>query len=550
MSVMILPLEGPDADGPAPTPPLEGRRSAPGLRTRFGPGDGVSRCAPGSRGRGRRRGALAALLLALLAPAASGAFGLDDVAKQAEAQAKLPFRDPSGEVPRWLTAISYDQWRDVRFRPELALWRDAKIPFEVQFFHPGLFYDRTVQVHVVDAQGIHPVPFNPSNFDYGRNDFGSRVPQDLGYAGLRLHYPIKKRDYKDEVIVFLGASYFRAVGRDEVYGLSARALAVDTASPTGEEFPFFREFWLERPGPGAKAMVVYALLDSRRLTGAYRFAVYPGAETRVDIQSRIFFRAPVEKLGIGPLTSMFYHGENTVLDFEDFRPEVHDSDGLALHSSTGEWLWRPIDNRRRLEVSSFDLPDPKGFGLLQRDRDFDHYQDLEARYDLRPSAWVEPVGSWGRGRIELVEIPTDDEVNDNVAMYWVPEARAAPGEPAEYDYTLHWFNELPDQPPGGRVASTRLDRRDDTWRFVVDFVGKELSALPPETVLQAVVTMGSGSPDDGEIVEQFVEKNPVTGGFRLVFRVRPGRREPLPVRAFLQQGTGALTETWSYLLVP
>jgi glucans biosynthesis protein len=500
---------------------------------------------------GPRGAALPLLVAALLLPAAaSRGFGLDDVAKRAEALARQAFRDPAGSVPAWLTQVSYDQWRDIRFRPDQALWRDEKVPFQVQFFHPGLFYDRTVGVHVVDAKGEHEVPFNPSHFDYGRNDFGSRVPQDLGYAGLRLHHPIKRRDYFDEVIVFVGASYFRAVGRDHVYGLSARGLAVDTASPAGEEFPYFREFWLEKPAATARSIVLYALLDSRRLTGAYRFEVKPGASTRVDVESRIFFREPIEKLGIGPLTSMFFHGENTPIPFEDFRPEVHDSDGLLLHSSTGEWLWRPLDNRRRLELSSFELPDPKGFGLVQRDRDFDHYQDLEARYDLRPSVWVEPVGAWGRGRVELVEIPTDDEINDNIAAYWIPEQRAVPGSPASFAYALYWYGDEALRPPGGRVAATRLDRRDDTWRFVIDFTGKALEAIPPETVLQGVVTIGSGSPDDGELVGQFVEKNPLTGGFRLVFRVRPARREPLPLRAFLQQGAGALTETWSYLLVP
>jgi glucans biosynthesis protein len=507
-------------------------------------------CRASAPPRAPRALALALLAALLQAPPAARAFDLDDVAKKAEAQARQAFRDPAGEVPVWLREVSYDQWRDIRFRPDLALWRDLKLPFQVQFFHPGLYYDRTVKVNVVDAKGSRPVPFNPSNFDYGRNEFGSRIPQDLGYAGLRLHYPIKKKDYLDEVIVFVGASYFRAVGRDHVYGLSARGLAVDTASPAGEEFPFFREFWLERPAPTARSMVLYALLDSRRLTGAYRFEVHPGAATRVAVEARLFFREAVEKLGVAPLTSMFFHGENTALPFEDFRPEVHDSDGLLLHSASGEWLWRPLDNRRRLELSAFSLPDPKGFGLVQRDRDFDHYQDLEARYDLRPSAWVEPKGAWGGGRVELVEIPTDDEVNDNIATYWIPERPSVPGAPATYAYDLHFFGDEPARPPGGRVEATRLDRRDDTWRFVIDFTGPELAALPPETVLQGVVTIGSGAPDEGDLLGQFVEKNPVTGGFRLVFRVRPARREPLPLRAFLQQGPGALTETWSYLLVP
>jgi glucans biosynthesis protein len=297
-------------------------------------------------------------------------------------------------------------------------------------------------------------------------------------------------------------------------------------------------------------MVIYALLDSPRVAGAYRFAVFPGEQTKVDVESRLFLRAEIEKLGIAPLTSMFFFGENSDRRFDDFRPEVHDSDGLLLAGQSGEWLWRPLDNRERLQVSSFDLPDPKGFGLIQRDRNFDHYQDLEARFDLRPSGWVVPATAWGRGRVELVEIPTDEDVNDNVVAYWVPERPMAPGAPAEFSYTVWWYSDDPERPPGGRVEATRIERRGDSWRFVVDFHGKPLEALPPETVLQGVVTIGAGTGQEGELVEQRVEKNPVTGGFRLVFRVRPSRGDPLPLRAFLQRGDGALTETWSYLLAP
>ena len=201
---------------------------------------------------------------ALAAPPGAGAFDLEDVAKRAEEQARAPFRPPVGEVPEWLTQITYDQWRDIRFRPETALWKGQGLPFTAQFFHPGLFYNRTVNVNVVDATGVHPVPFSPSHFDYGRNDFASRVPQDLGYAGFRIHYPIKTAAYQDEVIVFLGASYFRAIGRDHLYGLSARGLAIDTVVPSGEEFPNFTEFWLVKPAADAKQMVIHALLDFAR----------------------------------------------------------------------------------------------------------------------------------------------------------------------------------------------------------------------------------------------------------------------------------------------
>jgi periplasmic glucans biosynthesis protein len=493
---------------------------------------------------------LAAALSLLLGTPPALAFGLDDVAEKARAMAKEAFRDPRGEVPNWLLQIDYDQWRDIRFRKDRALWRKQKLPFEVQFFHPGLYYDRTIRMHEVDASGVKDVPFSPDLFDYGRNEFASRVPQDLGFAGFRVHYPLKRRDYKDELIVFLGASYFRALGTDNVYGLSARALAIDTGLPSGEEFPFFREFWLERPRPGARELVIYALLDSQSMTGAYRMAVRPGVQTVIQVESRLFFRRAVAKLGLGPFTSMFFFGEGDTHG-PDFRPEVHDSDGLLMADRGGEWLWRPLRNPGRLRISTFEAPSPVGFGLLQRDRNFDHYQDLETRQDLRPSAWVAPKGEWGPGHVELVEIPTDSERHDNIVASWVPERSQGSVEPAQYAYELRFFSEDSTLPPGGRAVATRRDRgtHDDAWRYVVDFEGPGLTTIADEIVLQGVVSSRS-TDGDADILEQQVQKNPVTGGWRLVFQVRPRGRAPVDLRAFLRRGEQTLTETWVETLEP
>jgi glucans biosynthesis protein len=492
---------------------------------------------------------LAVVLLAV--PVSVAAFDLDDVAKQASAMAAESFRDPRGEVPGWLLEIGYDQWRDIRFRTDRALWGDRGLPFEAQFFHPGLYYDRVVRVHEVDASGVHEVPFSPDLFDYGRNEFASRVPQSLGFAGFRLHYPLKRRDYRDELIVFLGASYFRALGKDHVYGLSARGLAIDTALPTGEEFPFFRAFWLVRPKAGARAVAIYALLDSPSVTGAYRFAVQPGEQTVIDVEARLFFRRAVAKLGLGPLTSMFFFGEGDSKPRPDYRPEVHDSDGLLIAERSGEWIWRPLQDPRRLRVSAFQSPSPVGFGLLQRDRAFDHFQDLETHQEQRPSAWVAPKGKWGPGHVELVEIPTDSERHDNIVSYWVPARREGSVEPLRFAYELRFYSDDTTLPPGGRAVATRRDRgtRDDSYRYVVDFEGPGLRSIPEEIVLQGVVS--SRSPDgDAEVIEQQVQKNPVTGGWRLVFQVRPRGNAPVDLRAFLRRGEQSLTETWVETLEP
>ncbi|HEV7733468.1 MAG TPA: glucan biosynthesis protein G [Candidatus Binatia bacterium] len=484
-------------------------------------------------------------------PAKPAPFDFETLAQHAEKLAAADYQDGKGKVPDFLTSITYDQWRDIRYRPDRALWADKPGNFQVQFFHPGLFYDQPIAINVVSPEGVKPVPFSPSLFDYGRNDFASRVPPELGFGGFRIHFPINNPKYRDEVIVFLGASYFRAVGKDQMFGVSARGLALDTAESWGEEFPWFREFWLVRPDAKATSITVYALLDSPRVTGAYRFVVTPGAATRVDVESQLYLRKDVHKIGIAPLTSMFYRGENSLRSVVDFRPEVHDSDGVLMTLANGEWLWRPADNPERLRVSGLKADPVAGFGLLQRDRDFDHYQDLETAAERRPSVWQVPWGNWGPGRIEVVEIPTNSDTNDNLVSYWVADRELKPDKPHRFGYTQWWYADDPTRPPAGRVVATRRDHGtvENANRFVIDFAGGKLAKVPTQEVLHGMVEIQGGE-QVAEIRDQHVVANPHVGGWRLSFQVVPKTRDPIEVRAHLMLGEEVLTETWSYAIVP
>jgi periplasmic glucans biosynthesis protein len=478
------------------------------------------------------------------AAAANGRFTFDSVAQMAKKVAAEPYRAPI-PVPEFLTSIAYDDYRDIRFDTEKSWWRGSG-NFQLQFIHPGLYYKHAVKVNTIDDRGVSPVQFSPRLFSYGRNKFADKVPADLGFAGFRIAYPFNRRAEFNHVLVFAGASYFRAVAKGQVFGLSARGLAIDTGLPSGEEFPSFKEFWLERPLRAAREMSVYALLDSPSVAGAYSFVVQPGEQTVITVRARLFLRKPVKELGIAPLTSMFLYGEERPRPPEDWRPEVHDSDGLSMHSATGEWLWRPLGNPEKLRVSYFEFDNPRGFGLLQRDRSFHNYEDLETRHELRPSAWISPMGNWGKGFVKLVEIPSRKETNDNIVAYWMPRVLPAVGQPFEIAYRMTFQNPDPLPAYAGRAAATRmgLGDKEELTRIVVDFEGPKIKALPESAPIKAVIALGA----EGQLVQQAVFRNAVTGGWRLSFQVKRPKGKPLELRAFLQNGKDILTETWSYQL--
>ncbi len=510
----------------------------------------------GGRSTGGRRhrpllAAFAIFVLSIVPLRGAWAFGFDDVAQRAKELAGAPFKKGPG-LPKELQGLDYDHYRDIRYKPERFLWRGTALPFEIAFYHPGLYYDQPVKINEVTAQGVHEIAFDPDDFDYGSNKFDTGKLRGLGFAGFRVHYPVNTARYKDEVMVFLGASYLRALGKGQLYGASARGLAIDTAVSSGEEFPRFVEFWIERPAPAAKELAVYALLDSRRAAGAYRFVLKPGVETAVEVKARLFLREAVGKLGVAPLTSMYFFGENQRPSYEDYRPEVHDSDGLSVHLGNGEWIWRPLVNPKRLLVTSFATRDPSGFGLMQRDRQYLHYEDTEVHHESRPSVWVEPRGKWGAGRVELVQIPAPDETNDNIVAYWVPDAPPPPKEPYDLEYRLLWQKDIETRPPLAWVTQSRRGRGymrnpDNSISFVIDFEGPVFANLPADAKLEPVLIADSNA----QVLERNGYRNDVTGGWRMTVRLRRvDDNKPVELRGFLRQGANAISETWSYILPP
>ncbi|SFF53601.1 glucans biosynthesis protein [Fontimonas thermophila] len=485
------------------------------------------------------------------AAASSGSFDYAALKGRARALAAQAYVEPRNELPESLDKISWDDYQKLSFIREKGLWYGENLPFRIEMFHPGLFFKHPVQIYEIADDQVRHIDYDPRQFQTRGLKLG-RLPKDLGYAGFRIHHA---SDWTRDIAAFLGASYFRAVGASRQYGLSARGLAIDTGLPRPEEFPRFSVFWIERPRPDATELVVYALLDSPSITGAYRFGIRPGETLVMDVDAALYPRKPIERLGIAPLTSMYQTGENDRRYAYDFRPEIHDSDGLALWTGAGEWIWRPLVNPRDVRVNSFFDDNPRGFGLLQRDRNFDHYQDDGVWYDRRPSLWVEPRHGWGKGAVQLVEIPTVDETFDNIVAFWNPEHKTQPGEELLFAYRLHWGAQPPVHPPLATVRATGTGlggvvgrkRTYFSWRFAVDFAGGMLDLYGPDARIEAVVSASRGR-------IELVSARPLTpiGGWRALFDIVPPdtSTEPIDLRLYLRSGAHALSETWIYQWQP
>jgi glucans biosynthesis protein len=471
---------------------------------------------------------------------------------QARALAQAPYKVPSDRLPDDIAHLDWDQYQALRFRPDHALWADDKLRFHAQFFHLGLFFKRPVRMFEFADGKAQELAYDPAMFDYGKSGVKpGKLHADLGFAGFRLNFHTAP---KTDIAAFLGASYFRAVGGDRQYGLSARGLAIDTGMGRPEEFPDFVAYYLEKPSPTSNTLVVYGLLDSPSTTGAYRFAITPGDSLVMDIDAALYPRKAIERLGIAPCTSMFQYGENDRRMANDWRPEIHDSDGLSMWSGNGEWIWRPLTNPANLQFNAFADANPRGFGLLQRDREFDHYQDDGVFYDRRPSLWVEPKGSWGEGSVQLIEIPTVDETFDNIVAFWNPKKPVQPGEELLMGYRLYWGARPQAQPPLALCVATRTGlggivgqkRPYFSWRFAVDFAGGDLALLDGEAKVEPVMSVSRGQ-------VEITSARPLHAirGWRAMFDLVPDERsEPITVRLYLASKGQPLTETWLYQWQP
>ncbi|ACK49288.1 periplasmic glucan biosynthesis protein MdoG [Methylocella silvestris BL2] len=484
-------------------------------------------------------------------------FSFEGLKAAAKRRAAEPYVGPPHPAPEIVGKINYEAWGKIAFDMDHALFANGPGRFPVSFFHLGMFFQKAVEMNVVEGASAREIIYDQSYFTMPDDSVAKKLPQGAGFAGLRIQEP---RDgaldwRKNDWVAFLGAAYFRSIGALRQYGLSARAVALNVAvAGKPEEFPDFTKFYIDGSATG-DSLTIYALLEGPSIVGACRFVMTRGKGVVMDIDQTLFLRADVTRFGLAPVTSMYWFSETKKETGIDWRPEVHDSDGLAIWSGTGERIWRPLNNPPRIMASAFGDENPRGFGLLQRDRNFDHYQD-GVYYERRPSLWVEPSGKWGKGSVELVEIPTDDEIHDNIVAMWTPATPATAGSDVSLAYRLHWQADEPFPTDLARCVATRLGnggqpgqpRPKGVRKFMVEFAGPPLANLPfgekPEPVLWA---------SRGTFSYIFTEAVPddQPGHWRAQFDLTasPGI-DPVEMRLFLRSGEKILSETWIFQYHP
>ncbi|MDH0449116.1 glucan biosynthesis protein G [Shewanella sp. GD04112] len=466
------------------------------------------------------------------------AFSHDTVIELAQQLAQKPFKE-ARKAPKELIDLDYATYGKINYQENAAIWGGTPTKFSVQLFAPGFLYKNLVDIDVVENSQALPIELTESSFSVPNGAIEKLLTQVGQYAGVRLHYPINDDEVKDEFIMFQGASYFRTLSKGQIYGLSNRGLAIDVAQPKGEEYPLFKRFWVERPSKYQTAIVVHALLDSQSVTGAYRFGIYPGAPTRVEVDVTLFPRRDIAHVGLAPLTSMFLYGGLDTSDKPDYRPAVHNSEGLQIDRGNGERLWRPLNNPNKLQISAFGDEDIKGFGLIQRHRNFDYYQDLTANYQQRPSAWIEPLNDWGKGQLVLLEIPSSAETNDNIVTYWEPQGGLKQGEPYRYSYRITASNDSPSANTKARVVrSSKGQKQAKGKELLIDY-----SNIKPQDIENIVI---DASISKGKILSSRIVAHPDINGARVFVTFEPESTNVAELRIQLRKDEKPVAATWLY----
>jgi periplasmic glucans biosynthesis protein len=468
-------------------------------------------------------------------------FSAGMVVDAARALAKQPFKAPSSDIPGPLRNLAYDQYVAIRNRPGTTIWANEVVGFTLEPLHRGFLFTAPVDINLVTQGETRRLLYNSNLFDFGKLSVPADMG-DIGFSGFRILVPRDKVGFA-ELAIFQGASFFRAAAPGQNLGTMARALSIKTADPRGEEFPLIRTFWIERPTLAANNLVIHALIDSESVAGAYRFTLHPGEATIIDTECTLFARTAVDNLGLATMSATSL---STPIDHrhpDDIRPKIAEIGGVQMVTGKDEWIWRPTSNRETLQISTFVDENPRGFGFLQRDRNFDHYQDDDQHWERRPSLWIEPIGDWGPGGLQLVEIPTDSESNDNIIAYWRPQQPLPAGGEIAFAYRQFWCWTPPVRPELATVSTTRSGHAPNARRrrFLVEFRGEVLGLPQQEPDIKAIINANPGSIS---LLRQFWSHESKT--HRILFELDPGNEAFSELRLVLEAAAKPISETWLY----
>lgn len=474
----------------------------------------------------------------------AGPFDWNSVVDIARGLSKRPYKAPAADLPDAFGNLNYEQYVSIRNQPGTAIWSGDNLGYAIEPLHRGFLFTTPVQINVIEGGHVRTLAYRATDYDFGQ----IKAPldtKDIGFSGFRILQT--RQDASVEIAIFQGASFFRAVARGQNYGVTARGLAIRTADPKGEEFPVFRAFWIEQPSLATNSLVVYALLDSDSLSGAFRLTFRGGEATICDTECTLFPRVAIENIGLGAMSATFLSGSLDRRRSDDVRPNLFDVAGLQMLNGHDEWLWRPIASRETLQVSGFQDENPRGFGCLQRDRDFSKFLDDDHHWEMRPSLWIEPIGDWGPGSVNLVEIPSDSEVNQNVVVFWRPKPGLAAGSETAFAYRQYWCWAPPDRPSLATVSVSRAGRQPGAAsnskrrRFLVEFTG---DVFTDGAQAQDIVPNLSAGPGSIIAVRSFI--TPARKSFRVLFDVEAGSDPLLEMRLQLEQQGKPISETWLY----
>lgn len=468
-------------------------------------------------------------------------FSFDRLLEQAESLSQTGHNAPRLSLPSELANLNRERYQAIQYKDNAALWNEDHQNFRMKLFHTGFQYRTPVKIEIVENGTSTPVPYSTELFNFNPPLKQPPKESQSGFSGLSVETAIHNADETSAFLAFHGATFFRALASGQVYGLSARALSINTAQASGEEFPFFRKICIEKPKYGERTLTLYALMDSPSVTGAYRFRVAPGKSTVIDVDCTLFPRVTLPHVGIAPINSMYFYGDADATRTDGYRPNVHSSDGLQIWTAAGEWIWRPITNPEQLQYSVFIDRTPRGFGLMQRKRDLPAYEDFDARFDLQPSLWVEPVGDWQNGAIDLIEVPSRSEIFNNIIVFWRPRAPLEAHGRYSFSYRLYWSDGMPARPKLARVIQTLVGSGTNDRQFVIDYDSTHSCNSCKGSEYQAEVRSG-----DGKIRSQTVQANPVTGGQRITFEFKPGDQKETDLSCELKRDGQVISETWVY----